>query len=244
MLYELLQKEKMVETKLITQRAHGIVDTCIEHRNKFFIAAVALAISCVAFFGYRYYQHRVQIAAHQEFMTAMKQFDKPVKAGAKSQDSFASDEEKWRSVEETFRNGYKNHKSSTLAPMFLAFQATSLVAMNRLNDAISVMKSAVHAMTSPMLKSYYEITLSLMQLDSSNKSDQEDGVKRLQLIALDKKHIAQSQALYHLGLFAWTHKNFNEAKNYWQQFMPMFGGLAGFEHQTAVIKEKLDLIEA
>ncbi len=230
-----------METNVITQSLTQFFDVLVEHRNKVFAGLVVVALGLVVFFAYRSYIHGVQVAAHQSFVLAMKEFEKPVKTGGTA--GFATEEEKWHKVEENFRKGFEKHTSSTFAPMFLAYQATALVNLNKLNEAIVVMKKAVSLMKTPSLKSYYEVTLSLMQLDSVNTDDHAEGLKHLQKVA-DSKQTAQGLALYHLGLYAWVHKNFSDVKNYWGLFLKGFSALPGFENQITMVQERLDLLEA
>lgn len=235
------QGDKM-ETNVVTQTVGNMLEVINEHRTKVLVVIASLVIGVAGFFGYRFYRNGVQTAAHQSFMEAMKHYERPVKVDAKTKDGFESEQAKWEAVETAFRLGYEKNKSSTLAPMFLAFQATALVNLNKQQEAIVAMKNAVKGMNSLPLRSYYEITLSLMQLDTTDKAAQEEGLVRLRTIAYDATHLAQAQALYHLGLLAWTEKKFDDVKNYWQQFMVKFGELPGYEYQTAAVKEKLDLL--
>ncbi len=233
-----------METNVVTQSFANVLDALIDNRYKVlaFIAVVLLGVA--GFFAYSSYKRGIQVAAHQAFVVAMKEFEKPVKTDAKTKSGFATEEEKWQTVEEQFRKGFEKHSSSTFAPMFLAYQSTALVNLNKLNEAIPVMKRAVSLMKAPSLKSYYEVTLSLMQLDSASKDDQTEGLNRLKAIADDAKELAQGQALYNLGMYAWSNKNFDDVKNYWGQFRRGFSALPGFEHQVSIVQERLDLLEA
>ena len=105
----------------------------------------------------------------------MKLHETPVKKDEKMKVGFSSEQEKWQKVEEAFRLAYQQHSSSTLAPMFLAYQAMALVNLQKLDEAITTMKSAIKAMKSGAIKSFYEVTLSLMQIDSKNKLSKKQG---------------------------------------------------------------------
>lgn len=229
-----------METNVVTQGIADMLNVVAQHRTKVLAAVVAIGVGVAGFFMYRVYVRRAQVAAHQTFIAAMKEFEKPVTA--EGANGFASDAEKWQKVADIFHAGYGKHHSTTFAPMFLAYEATALVNLNKRSEAITVMKQAVNLMKKTALKSYYDVTLSLMLLDSENTEEQEEGLKRLQAIA-ENKQAAEGIALYHLGLYAWVKKNFNDVRNYWGQFLRGFSAQAGFEQQIAMVQERLDLLE-
>lgn len=233
---------KMETNNVIAQNVSSLCDYVSEHRTKVVGLLGVIALGVVTFFAYGWYNKQAQTMAHQAFTKALKEFERPVNADAKNAQGFATEEEKWSTVEERFRSGYERYRGSDIGSLFLAYQSTALVHLQKHTEAIRVMKQAVAEMKSPSVRSFYEVTLALMQLDSEVREEQEIGLNRLRSIAYDTKHLARGQALYHLGLYAWTHKKFDEVKNYWQMFLVQFSDQAGFEHYTTVVKDRLDLL--
>ena len=66
-------------------------------------------------------------------------------------------------------------------------------------------------------------------------------------LSVDEKCVAHDRALYHLGNYYWNNKNFDEAKNYWNQLILVakYNKDAQYSSQWAQkAREKLQLIDA
>ncbi len=224
----------------------SFLNTVTKHKEKVIIGALVLVAIGVGLWGYRSYQHRLQVDAHHDFMQALKYFQAPVqkdeKEVAPGTIAFKTENEKWAYVEEKFRKSFEQHRSTGLAPMFQAFRVEALLSLGKHEDAISVQKEALADLRDYSLKGYYEIKLSLMQLDSAIESNKTEGLERLKKTAYDQKHSAHAQALFYLGQYFWINKKFDGAKNYWQQFIVKYGNERTLDHFVDIVKEKLELI--
>ena len=93
-----------------------LIDCVMRNKTKIFLGFVAVVITVVSFFVYRFYQQKVQTEAHQDFMEALSAFDVPVQ-GFRDRATpvslfFNSEEEKWKKVISFFEKGYQRHKHS------------------------------------------------------------------------------------------------------------------------------------
>ncbi len=229
----------------LTEWFERLGDQVVKYKNVVIVVLVAAIAGGAGFVGYRYYRSNVQVAAHKDFMQALRYFDAPVKKEADvsaDQLYFASAEEKWQKVAQVFKDGYNNNKSSDLAPMFQSFWAEALIKQGKLSEAIDELKGALNTMVSDDLKQLYSVKLSLMQLDSKNEQESNEGLERLKQIAYNTQNASHGLALYHLGMHAWTNKKFGEAKSYWQQFVVKFSDERALNDKVNVVKSKLDLI--
>jgi predicted negative regulator of RcsB-dependent stress response len=223
----------------------SLIDSVVKHKTKVMIGLLSLAVLVSSFFVYRYYHHKIQIEAHQDFMEALSAFDVPIQ-GYRDRVTpvslyFNSEEDKWRKVLELFEHGSKRHSRSGLGAMFKLFYAEALLQVNRYPEALVIMKETVETVKSEELREVYRVKLSLMQLDNSRVDEINEGLERLKAMAFNQQNIAQSQALYHLGYYFWINKKFDEAKSYWQQFLVKFGDQAGFAEQIKLVKSRLEL---
>jgi len=189
------------------------------------LALIALGV------GYSFYRSGLQKKAQKSFAHSLKFFDAVVNTPESKQEDvldldaefFTTEKEKWTKVESEFKKGYQNNKSSGIAPFFLAHQAEALVNLGRLSDAIDVLKNAVKMMDSSSTKTYYEVKLALMKLDSGNPDMINEGLNTLKTISLEERNSAHAMVLYRLGEHFWYAKNNNEAKNYWNQLVLKYG---------------------
>jgi len=62
-----------------------------------------------------------------------------------------------------------------------------------------------------------------MLIDSKNQELGKEGLEVLKEIALDSKNPSNDFALYRLGEYFWFAKNYDEAKNYWNQLNVAYG---------------------
>jgi len=199
-------------------------------KNKKQVSLIAAAVLVVGGVIAWHFIHRsiIQVRAHGDFVHAMEYFQAPVVGQGASSISFdtkefRTKEEKWARVEELFRLGYENNKSSGLASIFLAFQAQALWMQDKQEESISILKQAIDIMPSQDLKSYYRIKLALLQIDSENKKLQDEGLFLLKELAVDEKSVGHDRALYRLGDYFWNKKQFDEARNYWNQLVLKYG---------------------
>jgi len=156
----------------------------------------------------------------------MKYFDAPiVKKSEKHQEDlgfldkkeFSTEKEKWERVTSVFKDAYESHSGAGIAPIFLAYRAEALVKLDKLDEAIEVLRQAIAGMSNGQTRELYQAKLALMLLD--NKKDTSVGLETLKKLAADDQSVVRDLALYHLGEHYWYAKNFTEAKNYWNQLL-------------------------
>jgi len=208
-----------------------IYNYCISHKKEAVIAGSILVAIIILVVGYVFYMSSLQKRAHRSFVDALKYFDSNIveKQDAKEdflnldEFTFYNQESKWSKVAQVFQQGYEQNKGAGVAPMFLAYQSQALLNLGKQIEAINVLRQAVKLMPSSTLKTYYRVKLSLMQIDSENKDMVNDGVSILKEISLDQKNPTHDMVLYRLGEYYWYEKNFDEAKNYWNQLILKYG---------------------
>ncbi|MFH1643674.1 MAG: hypothetical protein ABIA74_00665 [bacterium] len=199
-------------------------------QNKKLALAVlgGLVVFIVFISWYLIRQGQVQANAHKDFVYAMEYFNAPVvskesKSVSFDTKEFTSADAKWSKVEELFKRAYENNKSAGLAPIFLAYQSEALLNQDKLKEATDILKKSVGFISDKDLKSYYQVKLALMQIDSGDESLKQGGIAILKELAVNDKCAANDRALYHLGDYYWQNKNFDEAKNYWNQLILKYG---------------------
>ena len=236
----------MNTSRPMTMWIDDIIDKIIKHKNKLIIATTILAVASLGTWGFFYHKTQLQIKAHKNFVTAIKLLDIPVISSSdkKSQDKehFKTEEEKWTKVEQEFREGYDKSKGTELASMFLAFQSEAFLHLGHLDQASKILKKAIAETKSDTVKQYYNVKLSLMQLDSGIAEDEKEGLERLQSIANNQRNIANDQALFHLWEYFKTKKNKEQATNYGQRFIAKYGNEESLVQQIEAVKSWLELV--
>jgi len=190
-----------------------------------FVAIIVLAV------GYSFYMNSLQRRAHRSFVDALKYFDAKVIGKEEVKEdflnldefTFRTPEEKWNKIAQIFQQGYEQNRGAGIAPMFLAYQSQALLNLEKPVEAINVLREAIRLMSGSVLKTYYRVKLALMQIDIENKDMIDEGVFTLKEISLDQKNPAHDMVLYRLGEYYWNVKNFDEAKNYWNQLILKYG---------------------
>jgi len=226
------------------------LDTLMKHKKQTLIG-IGLTISLVITgIGYTMYRQQMQVKAHSMFVAALKVYEAPVvegsvnKSDVKMPTQFATEQEKWNKVQEIFKDAYNNHKDAGIAPYFLTYQADALAHLGKFDDAIQALTKAIHLMKSPELKSFYQVKLALVKLDS--QKHQQEGLTELKKYADDQQAFSNECALYYIGNYFWCKKDFVQARNYWQQLVIKYGSKdtklqSGF---IDLAKSKLRLISA
>ncbi|MFH1832498.1 MAG: tetratricopeptide repeat protein [bacterium] len=223
-----------------------IVDFVKKYKNLVLGGLVAIVLFTSASIGYRWYFNSVQVAAHRDFVQALKYFDAPVKevveVSAAQEHVFPSEQTKWAKVIQVFQDAYKKNSHSTLAPLFQAFLSEAYLNSGNYAQALQELQVAVSNMKGDSVKQAYILKLALMSLDSPEPKVVEAGLEQLKRIAYEPENIAHAQALFHLGMYSWVHKNFDQAKGLWQQFIVKFGEEKTLEREVKIVRSKLELI--
>ena len=200
--------------------------------KKEFIAAALVVVGVGVFgVGYSFYMNSLQKRAHTSFVEALKYFDAKVLSADNMPDdifnldehTFKTENEKWQKVAAVFQQSYEKNKSAGISPMFLAYASQAYLNLGNLTQAINVLQQAVKAMASSDVKTVYQIKLALMQIDSGIKSLLDEGLQSLKDLSLKQGEPLSDMILYRLGEYHWNIKNFDEAKNYWNQLVLKYG---------------------
>lgn len=226
------------------------VDAVFTHKKQALFGLAGVATLALSVTGYVYYREHVQAKAHKDFIDALRYYDAPVN-GKKTlmigdTIEFATDDEKWKKVEEVFKQGYNNNRSSGISSIFKAYQANALANMGNLESAIDTMDSAVSSIPNKDVKDFYSLKLALMKLDSPQQAIQNSGFAELKKIAEDEQNDAHEAGLYYIGYYFWTQKDYAQVRNYWQQYMVKYG-MKDLKQQSGfadVVRTKLKLISA
>jgi len=229
---------------------HSWVDRLAKAKKPIIFGVIAVALIGFGILGYFELQKSRTLAAHKAFVSALKFFEAPLKSEGKRvgfQDVvFDTTEEKWKRTAEVFDQGYKNHASSSLAGLFLAYKSQALLNLGKHEEAIAALAAGVDLLPRD-LKEGYELKLALLKIDSQNEIFQKSGLDLLTHIAMDEKNHVQDAALYHLGLQFFVKKQFDQAQNYWGQLKLKYGKEQDSDKQSVWAEkaaEKLALIEA
>jgi len=225
-------------------------ESAVKHWRYLILGVAGVFMLVLAFLGYGYYSDWVQSSAHKAFVESLRYYDASVTGRPTVMTNgtieFATDEEKWKKVEDVFKSAYQSHKGAGIAPVFRVYQAEALVNLGKINEAIEMLAAAVKSMPSAELKDFYSLKLALMKMDSPQQGMQQEGFADLKKVAENEKHFANEAGLYFLGYYFWTQKDFTQAKNYWQQLMVKYGlkeakQSSGF---AELVKSRLKLISA
>jgi tetratricopeptide (TPR) repeat protein len=228
----------------------GLLRYITHNRNQVIGGVAAVLLLTVGSVGYLYYDSWSQASAHKAFIDAMRYYEAPVSGGKTVVSDygiqFATEEEKWKKVEDVFKQAYNKHSGTGIASMFKVHQADALSNLGKIDEAIEMLSSAIKKIPSIEVKDFYTLKLALLKLDSAQQSVQQDGLASLKKIVDDTHNFANEAGLYYLGHYFWTLKDYVQAKNYWQQLMVKYGMKDAKEQSgyAEVVRGKLKLISA
>lgn len=168
------------------------------------LAFIALVVA--SFFAYRWYVVHRERAAYATFAECVDQHER-----ATSGDGAVT----WNMVADMWQRGYAMHKSSYLAPYFLAYKAKALIENKQIDEAIALLNEAVAMLpkTSPL---YYEY-----QIQASLLAQEPYSLDNLEHWADDVNNPQRDQALYYLGLNYWVNNGLNGAALAWQKLVEL-----------------------
>jgi|SaaInlLV_10m_DNA_2_1039722.scaffolds.fasta_scaffold00107_42 tetratricopeptide (TPR) repeat protein len=231
---------------------HSAWKKVLLYQKQILIGLSTILFISVVVTGHFFWVKTREERAHRALVNSLEYFNAPVVAADKEEEtldftdkkSFANEKEKWEKVAEVFRNAHKKNKSSGIAAMFLAYYSEALINLDKIEEAIVVLSGAIDAMKNYEIREYYRLKLALMKIDSNEGSTVTEGLAALIKLAADEKSIVHDSALYNLGLHYWSNKNFDEAKNYWNQLLLKYGKDSDIPSPWAEkAEEKLGLID-
>jgi len=219
----------------------------INNASRIMAALAALVLAGISVAGYMYFTHRAKAHAYKDLYYAMQVYDAPTTKTTQEEAviSFASEEEKWKKVEDVARLGWSGHSGPVVA-QFGVLWSEALLKQGKLDEAIEKLDKAIEKVPSQYLKDFYILKSARMKIDSSNETSHQEGLSLLKSIAHDSNNYAHEAALYYLGYYFWDKKDYMQVKNYWRQLVVKYG-LKDAKHQSGfadVAKQKLHLIAA
>jgi len=233
--------------------ANDVVKKIKENQNKILAGIGAIALMFGLFYGYSYYKRYKEERAHRSFVAALEYFNAPVKKDGETpaedlsfldKKEFKTETEKWEKVESVFKQGYENNSGSGIASMFLTYRSEALLKLGKFLEAIESLQLGISKMKNEKVKSYFKVKLALMLIDTKDKNMVDEGLQILKNISLDENNISHDLALYQIGQYYWNSKNFEEAKNYWNQLLLKYGKTEKRPSPwVEIAKERLKLID-
>lgn len=189
------------------------IKQAIDRNLKSFIAASLMAAILLG--GYYYFRVHRKAQDARATATLTEVLSEVTRAASKP--------EAWQDVELAARTAYHQNTSSDLAPYFLAIEADALVEQGKVDQGREQLASAVQAMShNQPLTSFYTLKLARMQLESSDEAVRKQGLASLQALAQDAKALVQDEALYRLGSLYVQEKNYEKARETFNQLLDMF----------------------
>jgi len=181
------------------------------------VLAVGLAGS---YYGYKMYIRNRESKAYEAFMEVVHAYKKAEDSSFRSvmpnQTAPENLEIVWKDVEFLIDAGYAANSNSYLAPFMLAYKASVMLEQGKsVDEAYEIMKQALaKASKSSELYDLLQLKAAKMACDCSDAVVQAQGLQNLKQIATDEKSVAQTEALYTLGIYYMMHNDVEAAKNY------------------------------
>ncbi len=155
------------------------------------VALVFLFLGIISFYIFGYYKNYKQQVAEVALYSALDEYK-----NALSQQNV----QLWSNVEKAFAAGYKAHSGTTLAPVFLSYQADALLNQNDIKEALNIMSKAVDLLSydNPL---YYEyaVKYAMMQIDSKDEMLSKKGLDQLEKLAGAAKNPLKDMTTYYLA---------------------------------------------
>lgn len=153
-------------------------------------------------------------AAQKVLSSCLAEFEKVRAGGTPTQ---------WQTLQTMCSVGYEKHKSSSLAPYFLAIQADALLAQGQADQALTLLDSMIAGLpTSSPLYDLYKTKKLLIELDQSEDPLQSPAFEALKLFAYDTQNSQADYALYYLGEYYWHNKQTEQAHTVWNDLATRF----------------------
>lgn len=190
-------------------------------------------LGTAGFYGYRIYRGYQEKAAQKVFGECIHEYEKAL-----------MDATLWPNVDQVFKVGYEQHRSSALAPYFLGFRADIMLKQNKKPEALEMMNEMLAAMPAKSsLRGSYAIKRALMRMDMDDQAQAEIGLNELQDLAKATGNPERDQALYYVGLYHWSKNDLAQAKIAWKELVALQDADKDHSSPWAVlVQEKLEQI--
>lgn len=182
----------------------------IRYGTPILFTALALAALSAIYVGYRWYAHgreqRAQYACSQlidEYMQLQKE----------TAPDFGAFAQKARVV-------YGEQSSSAVAPYIGLLAVDAQLKAGAQADAVALMDDLVDATArNAIVGDLFKTKQALLMIDSADAAAQEEGFKKLALLADNAENPHRDYALYHLGLYHWNKNDIQQARVAWQELV-------------------------
>ena len=184
--------------------------------NKLDMRYVGLAVASIVLIaggigGYRWYRLNKEQKAQEVFSSCMHEYERAEK-----------DPSLWANTELVFRLALEQNQNTALTPSLLAYQAESLLRMNKPEQALDCMNKAVALLpTRSDLYNLYATKQALMMMDAADQAVKDNGLASLTTLAQDVKNSTRDMALYYLGLYHWAQDDAEKARTAWTELLPL-----------------------
>lgn len=171
-----------------------------------YLLAILIAGSA-SWFGYKYYRNWSEQKSFTQFAESIDDYNKLALRDGKSSE--------WQDIQTGLSARAQSNSGSSLAPYFSALQADAQIKEGNIDGALATYDKLLAKLpkNSPLYP-LYVIKQALIKTDATQESVRVDGMKILELIALDPKSPVQDMALYYLGYFAWAANDLTTAEKY------------------------------
>lgn len=130
---------------------------------------------------------------------------------------FTSNEEKWHAVAQEFGVVAQDYTSSPVGALAGIAQANAHLRLGERDTARALFKK-YYSRISGSLEKLYGVTYGQLLLESADQNEQKEGRQLLEKIASNGS-VVRSAALFALGEYYWTSRDFSQARNYWKQLL-------------------------
>ena len=203
-----------------------LVAFVIKKQKEIIIGTAAVIVVAGTFFGYRAYRAQYEENAYQALVEGLEYLNAPIREEGEEVEfdlvekkEFKDEIEKWEKVVAVFENSYDSFSRAGIAPMFLAYLSEGLLKQGKKAEAVAALEKALYQIKNDAVADYYRVKLALVQVDMGDDALREKGLGVLKELAANDKGVAHDLALYRLGEYYWFAKNFEEARNYWNQLV-------------------------
>jgi hypothetical protein len=179
--------------------------------GKYIILALAIVIATAGgYMGYRWYVGHRNQAAQYTFGTILDSY-------LNIHDGTDAD---FLQVAQQAEEGFKKHKNSALAPLFITLQADALIQAYQAQAALDLMSGYLPYLDTTLRSApLFKTKLALLNLACKDEASRSTGLEMLQAIAHDTTNVQRDYAQYQLFIYYWTHDALDDARAIGQELL-------------------------
>lgn len=171
----------------------------------------------LGYLGFTWYKSAKEQAAYKDLSESIEGYEKVKATGGASSKEAAS---ALADVLQAFQIGAERHRSSSLYPYFVFYQADILGKQGKEQEAVQLMDTATaHMDKRSILYFLYALKDALMNIDSSDTPRVQKGRELLETLANDSKNPLQDMARYYSALDARSQGEGEAAQKRFQQII-------------------------